>query len=195
MIDRRNRRVAAVIGLVLMFGGGLSACLGAGVFGKARADRAVFDSTVVRWWNEGGWESFAVVTALGAVAVTFGLILALPQLRRNDARYRTPTIIFPPPAEHGRGETTLRAPALSHRLEADLARIPEVKGAMVGLFGRYPNIELRAMLDISDHINLDQLPDQVEGVLDRMHTTTGIRPGPIVVTVRFNSANRERQIR
>ena len=108
-IERRNRRRLAVIGLLLAAAGTLSACLGAGVFGDARSNQAVFDGTVIRWWNEGGWKSFAVVAAIGLVTIIVGLWLAAPQLRRNDAKSRTPTIVFPP-NPLGRGETTLRGP-------------------------------------------------------------------------------------
>ena len=97
MSDRRNRLILTVVGLLLLVGGGLAACLGAGVFGTARSDRDVFDATLVRWWDEGGWKSFAVVTAIGVVAVVLGAYLALAQLQRNDGRQRTPTVTFPPP--------------------------------------------------------------------------------------------------
>ena len=81
MSDRRDRAIVAVVGFLLLVGGGLAACLGAGVFGTARSDRYVFDPTVARWWDEGGWESFAVVTAIGVVAVALGAYLALAQLQ------------------------------------------------------------------------------------------------------------------
>src|SRR6202034_2138811 len=63
VIDRRNRRDLTIFGLLLMAAGALSAALGGGVFGDHRANEDVFDLTVIRWWDEGGWESFAVVTA------------------------------------------------------------------------------------------------------------------------------------
>ena len=123
MSDRRNRLILTVVGLLLMVGGGLAACLGAGVFGTARSDRDVFDATLIRWWDEGGWKSFAVVTAIGVVAVVLGAVLALSQIHRDDGRQRTPTVTFPP-TEGVRGETTLHSPALSHHLEADLKLSP-----------------------------------------------------------------------
>ena len=124
-IDRRNRRIAAVIGLVVAVGAAVAVCVGAGVFGTARSDHAVFGATLVRWWNEGGWKSFAVVAAIGAVGIGLGLWLALPQLVRNDALSRTQGMVL---SDSGpvRGETTLQARALSHGLETDLERIPEI---------------------------------------------------------------------
>ncbi len=193
MSDRRNRAILLVIGLVLLALGVLSACLGAGVFGTARSNRDVFDPTLVRWWNEGGWKSFAVVVAIGVVAVVIGLWMALSQLRRNQGRHRTPLITFPLRAT-GHGETTLRASALSHTLEADLARIPDVRTAMVGLFGSFPEIELRAVLDVGDYADLDRLPGRVEDVLGRMETSTGVRPDPVQITLRFRQLDRQREI-
>ena len=96
MSDRSDRLVVAVVGFLLLLGGGLAACLGAGLFGTARTDSHVFGSTVAHWWAEGGWESFAVVTAIGVVALALGAYLALAQVHRNDGRQRTPTRKVPP---------------------------------------------------------------------------------------------------
>jgi hypothetical protein len=182
-----------VTGLLLAVGGGLSACLGAGVFGQRRAQRFVFDRTFRHWWNEGGWESFAVVGVIGLALVVVGLWFALGQLHRNDGRERTPTVTFPP-SDGARGQTTLRAPALSHILESDLGNIPDVKRALVGLFGRYPDIEMRTVLEVGDQIDLDGLPARVDEVLDRMKTTTGVALGPVQVTLRFQAVDRERHV-
>ena len=147
----------------------------------------MFGPTVVRWWAEGGWESFAVVTAIGVVAVALGAFLALAQVQRNDGRQRTPTVKFPP-GDGGRGETTLRSAALSHNVETDLESIADVHDARVGLFGRYPTIEMRAILGVGDDIDLDNLPARVDAALGRLQATTGARPDPVQITVRFKSA-------
>ena len=192
MIDRRNRRDLTLLGLLLMAAGGMSAAVGGGVFDDRRANQDVFDRTVVRWWDEGGWESFAVVTAIGAALVIVGAVLVVRQLHRNDNRTHTSDVVFPP--EGTRGETTLRSPALSHSLQADLETIPDVTKALVGLFGRYPNLELRAVLTAADGINLDGLPARVDEVLERMKTTAGVRPETVQVTVRFKATKPERQL-
>ncbi len=192
-IDGRDRRRLAVIGLLLIAAGTVSAALGAGVFGASRRSQPVFNGTVIRWWNEGGWKSFAVIGAIGLLAVIVGLWLAVPQLRRNNAKSRTPTIVFPP-NPNGRGETNVRGAALSHGLEQDLARLPYINKASVGLFGPYPAIELRAVLDVNDNADLDQLPDRVDEVLARMHTTTGVALDPIHIALRFSDESPERQL-
>ena len=50
--------------------------------------------------------------------------------------------------------------------------------AKVGLFGRYPTIEMRAVLAVGDSIDLDQLPAQVDAALTRLQATTGAGPTP-----------------
>jgi hypothetical protein len=192
MIDRNNRRSLALIGFLLLVGGGLSAALGGGAFGNRRADRDIFDTTLIRWWNEGGWESFAVVTAIGFVLAVMGAVLVLRQLHRNDGRAHTPNVTFP--ADGTPGETTLRSPALSRNLEADLERIPDVDQATVRLFGEYPRMELRAVLTVGDQIDLDGLPGRVDEALDRVTTTAGVRPDPVQVTLRFKAAAPDRQL-
>ncbi|MDE3202920.1 MAG: hypothetical protein KGQ66_01710 [Acidobacteriota bacterium] len=193
MSDRRNRRILVVIGLLLAAGGGLSCFLGAGGFGSARSDRAVFDTTVVRWWNEGGWMSFATVVAIGFVAAVTGTVLMAWQLRRNDGRSRVSNFAYPAAAD-GRGETSVRAAALAHGLEADLERIPDVQKAMVGLFGAYPEVETRAVLDVDDDVDLDTLTGQVERSLSALASTAQLRPAPVQITVRFKAASPPRQL-
>jgi hypothetical protein len=191
-IDRRNRASLAVLGLVLAIGGGLTAALGGGVFGTARADRDVLDATLVRWWNEGGWESFAVVAAIGVVLFFVGLWLVVGQLQRHDGRSHTPTLTFP--TNGSRGETSLRSSALAHSVQVDLERAPEITKASVGLFGPYPAVEMRAVLTVADDAELDDLTVCVDKALTRMETTAGIRPDPVQVTVQFKAVASERQV-
>jgi hypothetical protein len=193
MSDRRNRRILAFVGLILVAAGALAICLSSQVFGVTRSKRDVFDNTVIRWWNQGGWISFAVAVAVGVLLAVVGWGLIRGQLRRNDGRERTPTIGFRP-TEGERGATVLRSPALSHTMEDDLTAIPDVLGARVGLFGSFPHVEMRAVIDISDDADLGKLPARVDEVLQRMQATTGVRPDPVQITVRFKGVDTERQI-
>ncbi len=65
---------------------------------------------------------------------------------------------------------------------------------MVGLFGQYPDIELRAVLEVGDDIDLEHLPARVDEALGRLQATAGVRPTDPQVTVRFTAASRQRQI-
>jgi hypothetical protein len=192
VIDRRNRWFLAVIGLVLLVGGGLSGALGGGAFGNARAQRDVFDRTLIRWWNEGGWESFAVVTAIGAAVAMIGAASVWRQLHRDGGQSRTPAVTFLD--DGSRGETTLRPSALERTLAVDLERLSDVEKASVGLFGTYPGVEMRTVLTLGDDADLDRLPAQVDEVLARAETTAGIRPDPILVTLRFKAAEPQRSL-
>ena len=193
MSDRRNRRILLLFGLLLAAGGGLACCLGAGVFGRSRSDRQVFDPTLVRWWNEGGWMSFATVVAIGVVAALIGTALIVTELRRNDGRSRTGNFTYlPSPTQ--RGETTVRAAALSHTLESDLETIPVVQRALIGLFGAFPAVELRAVLDVVDETDLKELTAYVDSALDKFFDTTGIRVGPAQFTIRFRTGTPPRQV-
>ncbi|MDQ6837763.1 MAG: alkaline shock response membrane anchor protein AmaP [Actinomycetota bacterium] len=193
MIDRRNRAVLAVIAVILIAGAGLAICLGAGVFGTTRADQSIVDHTVSRWWNQGGWVSYAIVDAAGVILVAAGLAFALGQLRRNDGRDHMSNVTV----EHHepqRGDTTLRARAAVRSLEHDLATVPDVHDATVGFFGRPPDVELRAVVAVGDDTDLAALPGHVDSVLARLAHTTGIAPEPIQITVRFKDKQRQRQV-
>ena len=50
------------------------------------------------------------------------------------------------------------------------------------------------MLAVGDNIDLDRLPAQVDAALARMETTTGTRPDPVQITIRFKAVGRERQL-
>jgi hypothetical protein len=192
MSDRRNRLFMVAVALVLLVGGGLAVLQGAAVFGDQRSTAHIFSVTVVRWWREGGWMSFAVVGGIGGVAFVLGVVLVLRELRRNDGRDRTPEVRFD--VDGARGETTLRAAALSHAVEADLERLANVRSAMVGLFGHAPSVELRMLIEVGDHIDVEGLPGQVDGVLRRFRRTSGLEPTPVRITVRFAAGKRERQL-
>ncbi len=193
MNDGRNRRLLAAFGLLLAVGGGLSVCLGAGVFGSARSGRSVFDGTVIRWWNEGGWKSFAVVVAIGLAALLLGVYLVVSRLRGDDTLRRIPTVTFER-LDGTQGETTLRAPALSRGIEADLQSIPEVQKATVGLFGTYPSVEMRAVLEVSDDIDLEHLPARVDEAIGRLETTIRTRPERVFMTLRFKHTGGDRRL-
>lgn len=193
MTDRRNRVIMTIFGLLAFLGGGAALLYGAGVFGDHRAARPVIDGTVVHRWDEYGARSFAVIGAIGLVLFIVGLIFAGREWRRNDGRSRAGDITFPI-KENERGQTTLSSPALSHALEADLKALPDVSGALVGLFGNAPHVELRSLLDVSDQVDLKDLPKQFDEAMDRFAQTVDFRPDPIQVTLRFRGRQRERRL-
>ena len=72
-----------------------------------------------------------------------------------------------PIKEQDRGQTTFNTASLSHALEGDLRTLPNVSGAMVGLFGTAPEIELRSVLDVTDRIDPQGLPQKFDQAVER----------------------------
>jgi hypothetical protein len=194
MSDRQNRLILTAFALILFVASLLALLYGVGVFGENRASEPVIDETAIHGWNNNGAGSFALLGAVGFVVFIAGCMIVAREGRRNGGRRRAGTVTFP--AEVGDlGTTTLVSASLSHTLEADLKRLPDVSGALVGLFGGAPEIELRTVLDVDDQVNLNELPTQFVEAMDRFARTVGFRPHPIQVTLRFRGTGRDRQLR
>jgi hypothetical protein len=193
MIDRRNRLVLILLAVVLLAGGVGALLLGAGVFSQHRSKYSVVTHANLHRWDAYGAKAYAVAGAIGFVLFMLGYLLASREWQRNDGKKRAAPIIFPI-KEQDRGQTTLNTPALSHALEGDLKTIPDVSGAMVGLFGAPPEIELRGVLDVTDQADLQELPKQFEQAMSRFARTVGFRPDPIQVTLRFRGKQSERRL-
>ena len=134
-----------------------------------------------------------MVVAIGAAGIALGLWLAVPQLRRNDALRRTPTIVFTT-----RAASEARPPC-GRRRSATASKptwsaYPKSANAAVGLFGAYPDVEMRAVIDVTDDADLDHLPDRVDEVFQRAYAATGVRLDPIHISVRFSRAHQARQL-
>jgi hypothetical protein len=193
MIDRRNRIVLTFLGILLLAGSVGALLLGAGVFSQRRRNYSVITHANLHRWDGYGSKAYAVAGAIGFVLFVLGYLLASKEWRRNDGKKRAAHITFPI-KEEDRGQTTLNAPSLSHALEGDLKAIPNVSGAMVGLFGTAPEIELRSVLDVTDDIDLQELPKQFDRTMSRFAGTVGFRPDPIQVTLRFRGKQSERRL-
>jgi hypothetical protein len=144
-------------------------------------------------WDGYGAKAYAVTGAIGLLLFVLGYFLASREWRRNDGKKRTAPMTFPI-KENDRGQTTLNTPSLSHALEGDLETIPNVSGVMVGLFGAAPEIELRSVLDVTDRIDLTELPKRFDEAMSRFEDTVGFRPDPVQVTLRFRGKQPERQL-
>jgi hypothetical protein len=193
MIDRRNRVVLVVLGVVLLAGGIGALLLGAGVFGQVRSNYTVVTHANLHRWDGYGAKAYAVCGAIGFAVFLIGYFFASREWRRNDGKKRTAPITFPS-KEQDLGQTTLNSASLSHAFEGDLRTIPNVSGVMVGLFGMAPEIELRSVLDVTDRIDLKELPKQFDEAVGRFEATVGFRPDPIQVTLRFRGKQPQRQL-
>jgi hypothetical protein len=193
MIDRRNRILLTVLALLFLAGGVLALLLGAGVFGQGRSHFDIITHAELHRWDGFGEKAYAVAGAVAFVLLIIGFLLAAKEWRRNDGKKRASLITFPV-KDDDRGQTTLDTPSLSHALENDLKTIPNVKGAMVGLFGTAPKFELRSVLIVSDAIDFEELPGQFDLAVQRFSKTVGLRPDPVQVTLRFRGTQPERHL-
>lgn len=192
--------------LLAIGGGGLSVALGA--WGHA-APTHIVDREVVRWWQDGGWKSFASVSFIGLVLFILGLVLARAELVRHGGVSRladfelarkprpggSPGVGRPvaatggdssvgtPTRVSGRGATVVRAEPVGRALEADLEAIDGVQHASVSLFGRPSQLQLRARLDIGDGAELAAIGQGVDRALERLVLTAGLGPEVLDVTL------------
>lgn len=185
MSDAANRILWSLVGLVLLAMGGVGLSFGLGAWGASAAHAHIVTSTLVGRWRQGGDASYAVAGAIGFILVLLGLGLARSQLRRSGGPRLTDFRVGGPSGAdaQARGRTMVRATSLSHAVEADLERIDGVERALVGLYGTPDHLELRARLDVSDSSDLDAIARSVDGSLGRLHTTAGLRPRAVDVTV------------
>lgn len=216
MSDRANRLLWALVALVLVVGGGGGLAMSLGAFGTSSAHADIITSTLVRQWHRGGAISFAVASAIGLVLVVVGLSLAVAELARDTGRRRlddfavaeTPSagqsISTSRDARDGRevtqdglasrapGFTRVRASSLGHAVEADLAGIDGVQGALVHLLGEPGHLELRARLEVADDADLSSLGTLARDCVRRLQATSGLRPGTIDLTVSLVPSRRPR---
>lgn len=206
MTDRGNRVLWVLVGLVLLAVGGAGLSVGLGAWG-AGAPTYLVDPIVVRWWRDGRWMSFASLAFIGLVLMLLGLKLAHAELRRrgrarlDDFDPSGPARLVPAgleaagleavaghrttsePGLLSRGTTIVRAGPLNAALASDLRGIDGVRHAVVGLFGRPGELELRARLDIGDEVELAVLSANFEKVLERFTLTAGMSPSVVEVTL------------
>lgn len=192
MSDRANRVVWVLVAMLLMAAGGVGLSFSLGAWGASSAHADIITSTVVRWWQEGGWMSFASAAFIGLVVFVLGAALVRGQLTRNEGRSRLDDFELdgangPDPAH--RGHTTVRAASLSHALEGDLERIPGVARALVGLFGSPRDAEIHARLRINDSVDLGHIAEEVRESLVRLRHSTGVSPSDVDITVTLVEAD------
>jgi hypothetical protein len=188
MTERRSRAALVVFGALLLVGGLSVVAMGVKVFGAARSHRDLFTPTVVRWWRDGAWGSYAAVLALGLFAATAGVLLARAAWRPSGGRRLTPTITLSDGRTTGHGTTgavTVRSAALVRSVRHDLEQLSGVERAGVQLCGVYPNLEIRAVLDVDGASDLQTLVTRVKERLARLDHTAGIKPQATRVNIRL----------
>lgn len=167
--------------------------VGAGIFGSTAEHDHLIDSQVRAWWNQGGAWSYVIAGGVGIVLVVIGVLLAVAALRPPGGPVSPPQVVLPSEAE-GQGKTSVRLSSLRSALAEDLEAGPDVQRAKVDLTGRYPALGVRAAVTVSDQADMERLQERLEACLDRFAASIGVRPDPVLVTVRFTSVSAQRSL-
>lgn len=189
MTARGVRAVWIVVFLVLLLGGGLAACFGAGLLATHRSHEAIFSAHgVVHWWHEGHFLSLLVLALIGFVLALVGGDLARRQLRLHPGRHQLDDLVLA--GEAVPGVTVVHASALRHALEADLARQPELAGARIGLYGAPPAVALDGRVTASETVAAERLVRRSEDVLTRWAGATGLAPSEGTIVLKYTGRQR-----
>ncbi len=147
-IDRINRALLCLVGLVLVVAGILVIALGASVFGSERADNPVIPAGLTTFIDDNPWYWWAVAGA--------SIVVGLLMVRWLIAQLHTSTLSHLDVEPDRRdGETVLEASAISDAVEHEVNAISGVRGASMQLLGKPSNHrhKLTVFLDERADIN------------------------------------------
>jgi hypothetical protein len=184
MTARTNRVLWLAVALVLMAMGGVGLSFSFGAWGQGAAHATIITHTVVGWWREGAWKSFAAAAFIGFVFLVLGFALLWRELTPHQGHARLDDfLLLVPDSRVARGETVVKAASLSHGLEGDLETIPGVERALVGLFGTTERLAIRVRLRVRDSADLEEVSRQVAEAVGRMARTGSLHTDDVEVTV------------
>jgi hypothetical protein len=184
-MDRFNRVLWAVIGLVLAAAGALGVAAARGHLpGVDPRSTLVPGWLLARWRSWGPW-AWAAVAVAGLILAWLGWRLLRAQLRPGGRR-PLPAALTLRSGEDGEtaGEIRLNSPALAHAAEHALERHGAVEHALVRLFGDAEHPEMRARIETAGDTDLRTVGEHLGRTVEQLTATSGLRPDPVKVTVR-----------
>jgi hypothetical protein len=177
-LDRLNRIVVSILGLVLTAAGAYGLLRGAGAFGDRRADQPLLGSDIRDFvadneqWLWAAVAAAAILVAFAAASWLRAQLLPTPSL--SELRI---------PAGDGPGRTVLEADALADAVRRDVEQDPEVSEARVRVVPGPTGVELdvrAAVVDGGDphavrrRIEVEVI-DRACAALDRPDLTATVR--------------------
>lgn len=183
-IDRVNRALWTVLGLLLLAGGVCGAIASLGQLPGTEESSPLLWSWAVTRWRDAGAAAPLVVAAIGLLGVLAGLFLLRAQLRISRSSVED-LRLDEGPAAGGPGSTRVRGGALAGALTEDMRAIREVQAAHVTLAGPPEALRVSARLDVLPGANLGDLAADVQTCLDRFTATTGTTVCDVDVTLRL----------
>jgi hypothetical protein len=153
-LDRVNRVLLLLVGLVLLAAGAAAASTALGAFGESVTDRAVLDGETDRYIRDHSWIWWALAGLCFLLA-----ILALRWLVAQLTSHRVRRVVL----QHDRseGHTVVRSSALSSAVEDDVEAFHGVRRARLELFGEQTAPAARLVVDVEDRADLSELRERI----------------------------------
>lgn len=188
-MDRSNRVLWTIIGLVLLAAGLFTAAASLGWVPETQTGSPLLWGEVIEQWQL--WEPWVwlAVIVVGLIIAWLGWLLIKAQLRVPDGPAMGDLKVGAP---DGRGHTVVGHSTLAKATERDLQRISGVHGAAVRLLGERDQPELRTQLEVGRDASLSALVAGVHDALGRFTATSGLGPEAVDVTVEFDGGRPRR---
>jgi hypothetical protein len=195
-MNRFNRVLFTVLAVLLVLIGAAGTLASFGWLPRVDEATHLLPHAVRTGWHDWGTTAWLVLAAAGLVAAILGFLLLraqlLPRLGRpmpdllltDQARNRTD--------DTSPGRTRVRASALVHGIEKDLARHPKVRRVSVGLGGDAADPLVNARLVLAAGCDVAHLQSYVTESLSRFATTTGLNPTEIRVVLTLTDREHHR---
>lgn len=181
-----ERALTTSLGLVAAAGGTAVILVGAGMFGRNRADRPLVDPIAVDVIARHRVLALIIGIATGVILTALGLWWALRSLRPEPK----PDVVLD--RSPGTG-LTVTAAALAEAVQADAETVTGVDRARVRLVGDRTRPGLRLTLWLREGADVRDVWSELDSrVLARAREALGIEPLPTAVRIELDTAARQR---
>lgn len=182
-VDRVNRILITLFGLLFVAAGVTGLLLGAGVFGQAAAHTALI-SPQMHDYAERNSSWYWVVVGAGAAVVA---LLAIWWLYEQASSGRVPSVQLVDNDKDG--STRLQASALTGAVESDLSRYPGVQSSSVSLRGTPAAPILRIGVSLLASADIPEVRRQIENhAAVRVRQATGWDELPVHIRLHLDVA-------
>jgi hypothetical protein len=155
-IDRVNRFVLTLLGLLVLAAGAVTLLLAAGVFGERRSERPLLQDNYRDFADRNAGWFWLVVAAVAAVVALLALRWLLAQL--STARVGS----LPLERDRREGETVLRSGAVADAVEQEIEGFRGVSKASARLTGDRYRPDLELSVGLSGTADLGQVRQRIE---------------------------------
>lgn len=179
-IDRVNRVLLVLLGLVLLAAGAGAVAAALGAFGETVVDRAVLDRDTNDYLRQNSWIWWAAAGVCLLIA-----ILALRWLFAELTTSRTGRVVL----QRGRpeGDTVVRSAAVSAAMEDDVESFHGVRHARLQFHGDQTAPTARLVVDVADRANLAELRERIEHeAVPSLRRSLDVPALPVHVRLRFS---------